>query len=69
MEYNADEYGLKLSGVTAETASITFDKLSVYNLSDPNPSAIIEFWFYDHPALNKRIDNVKKFYNKLQTGS
>jgi Zn-dependent protease with chaperone function len=69
MEYNADEYGLKLSGVTAETAAITFDKLSVYNLSDPDPSAIIEFWFYDHPALNKRIDNVRKLYDKLQTGS
>jgi STE24 endopeptidase len=69
MEYHADEYGLKLSGVTAETAATAFDKLSVYNLSDPEPSAVIEFWFYDHPALAKRIDNVKKVYNELHSGS
>jgi len=69
MEYHADEYGLKLSGVSAETAAIAFDKLSVYNLSDPEPPSIIEFWFYDHPALAKRIANVKKLYKDLQTES
>ncbi len=69
MEYNADEYGMILSGVTVETAATAFDKLSVYNLSDPEPSAIIEFWFYDHPAPAKRIDHVKKVHIKLQTGS
>ncbi len=69
MEYHADEYGLKLSRVTAETAVTAFDKLSVYNLSDPEPPAIIEFWFYDHPSLANRIDNIKKSYNELETHS
>jgi STE24 endopeptidase len=66
-EYNADEYGFKLSGVTVKDAARTFDKLSVYNLSDPDPPAIIEFWFYDHPAIDKRVENIKKLHG--QTGS
>jgi Zn-dependent protease with chaperone function len=62
-EYDADEYGFELSGVTLEDAARTYDKLSVYNLSDPNPPAIIEFWFYDHPALSKRVENIKKLHS------
>lgn len=69
MEYHADEYGLKLSGVSVEVATTTFDKLSVYNLSDPEPSPIIEFWFYDHPCLKKRINNIKKLYGEIQSSS
>lgn len=63
-EYQSDEYGLKLSGVSGEEAAIAFDKLSVYNLSDPEPSALTEFWFYDHPALKKRMENMKGLYKK-----
>jgi Zn-dependent protease with chaperone function len=66
-EYRADEYGMKLSGVTDEVAEITFDKLSAYNLSDPEPPAVIELWFYDHPALYKRVENVKRLYGELQS--
>lgn len=64
-EYDSDEYGLRLSGVTAEDAVRTFDKLSVFNLSDPAPSPIIEFWFYDHPALYKRMDFVRNLYEEI----
>jgi Zn-dependent protease with chaperone function len=28
----------------------------VFNLSDPDPSALVEFWFYDHPSLKKRME-------------
>lgn len=61
-EYQSDKFGLELSGVNGDEAATAFDKLSVFNLSDPEPSAIIEFWFYDHPALIKRMENVKKLY-------
>jgi len=64
MEYDADEFGMELSGVDAQTAQITFEKLSAYNLSDPDPAGIIEFWFYDHPALNKRIARIHELYDK-----
>ena len=67
MEYQADRFGMELSAVTPETAATVYDKLSVYNLSDPDPSPVIEFWFYDHPALNKRIERVKEVYKELHT--
>ncbi len=61
MERQADKYGMNISGVSGETAAITFDKLSVFNLSDPDPHWLIEFWFYNHPALKKRIELVRGY--------
>lgn len=65
MEYDCDRYGMEISGVDGATAQATFEKLSAFNLSDPNPSAIVEFWFYDHPSLQKRIERVYKVYKDL----
>jgi len=59
MERQADNYGMEMSGVDGEAAATAFDKLSVFNLSDPDPNAIIEFWFYSHPALVKRMAFVR----------
>lgn len=56
MEWQSDDYAMRTSGVDSETAVTAFDKLSVFNLSDPDPSALVEFWFYDHPSLKKRMD-------------
>ncbi|MCX6826669.1 MAG: M48 family metallopeptidase [candidate division Zixibacteria bacterium] len=67
-ENQSDRFGMQLSGVTGDEAATAFDKLSVFNLSDPEPSALIEFWFYTHPALKKRMDNVRKLYNELHPG-
>jgi len=58
-ERMCDRYGMQISGVDGETAARAFDKLSVYNLSDPDPAPIVEFWFYDHPALKKRMAYVR----------
>ena len=60
-EHQADKYGIKMTNFNSDAAAVAFDKLSAYNLSDPNPSPIVEFWFYDHPALQKRIDFVKSY--------
>ncbi|HVP07638.1 MAG TPA: M48 family metalloprotease, partial [Candidatus Acidoferrum sp.] len=60
-EHQADVYGMKITGISGDEAAIAFDKLAAYNLSDPNPSPIIEFWFYDHPALNKRMAFVRSY--------
>lgn len=67
-EYRADEYGFKLSGSTVDDVRITYEKLSAYNLGDPEPPAFIEFWFYDHPALSKRIKNIEKYNEQLRSG-
>ncbi|MCB2230024.1 M48 family metallopeptidase [bacterium] len=62
MEHQADIYGMDITGVSGDDAAIAFDKLSVYNLSDPNPPEIIEFWFYSHPALSKRMAFVRSYH-------
>ncbi len=59
MERQSDRYGMEMSGVSGEAAAIAFDKLSVYNLSDPDPHPLVEFWFYSHPALKKRMAFVR----------
>jgi Zn-dependent protease with chaperone function len=61
MEHASDTFGMDQSGVSGETAASAFDKLSVLNLSDPDPNPLIEFWFYDHPAIKKRIEYVKGY--------
>lgn len=59
MERQADRYGFRLSGVSAETAASSYEKLSAHNMSDPSPPAWIEFWFYTHPSLEHRIEAAK----------
>jgi Zn-dependent protease with chaperone function len=66
IERQADRYGMEMSGVSGEAAATAFDKLSVYNLSDPDPNPLVEFWFYDHPALKKRMASVRQFYSENQ---
>jgi STE24 endopeptidase len=61
MEHDADTFGMDVSGVSGETAATAFDKLSVYNLSDPDPSPLVEFWFYSHPAIKKRMAYVRGY--------
>jgi STE24 endopeptidase len=61
MEHSADTFGMDISQVPGEVAASAFDKLSVYNMSDPDPSTLVEFWFYDHPAIKKRIEYVRSY--------
>jgi Zn-dependent protease with chaperone function len=66
MEHQADKFGMDVSGVSGETAAIAFDKLSVFNLSDPDPHWLIEFWFYNHPSLKKRMEFVREYRSSSQ---
>ncbi len=61
IEHQADIYGMEITGVPGEAAATAFDKLSAFNLSDPEPHPIIEFWFYDHPSLAKRMQFVRQY--------
>jgi STE24 endopeptidase len=58
-ENQCDIYGMQMTGYNSTAATVAFEKLAAYNLSNPNPSPLVEFWFYDHPALQKRIDRIK----------
>lgn len=63
-ERASDKFGLEMTGYNGEAAAVAFEKLSAYNLADPNPGALREFWFYSHPALYKRIEFVKGYKGK-----
>lgn len=53
-EYEADEFAL--SSTQNRNAFIsTMEKLSKTNLADKTPHPIVEFLFYSHPSIEKRI--------------
>jgi STE24 endopeptidase len=54
MERQADKFALDITHNKSAFIS-TMNKLAYINLSDPNPSPIIEFLLYDHPPVSKRI--------------
>lgn len=58
-EHEADRYGLEvIHGIVAnpgEVAAQAFQVEGEIDLQDPEPPAFIEFWLYDHPAVNDRI--------------
>lgn len=54
MERQADEFALDMTQ-NKEAFISAMDELAYMNLSDPNPSPIIEFLLYDHPPISKRI--------------
>jgi len=39
------------------------DKLSRVNLADPDPHPLVEWLFYDHPAISKRIKAAREWKN------
>ena len=54
MERQADAFSLQIT--QNKNAFIqTMKKLSQTNLSDPSPHPIVEFLFYSHPSIQKRI--------------
>lgn len=59
-EYQADEYALQATAkVTAFKSAMT--RLANQNLSDVEPSPIIEFLFYSHPSIQKRLRHADEF--------
>lgn len=60
-ENQSDRYGMTITGISGDAAATAFEKLSAYNLSDPDPNPLVEFWFYDHPVLKKRIEAVRSY--------
>lgn len=58
-EYEADEYAVLKTKLPDDFAN-TLTKLSDRNLSDKNPHPFIEWFYYSHPALSKRLLHIKK---------
>ncbi len=57
-EYEADEFAVKTTN-DKESFIAALNKLSKINLSDENPNPFIEFIFYSHPSIKKRILRIR----------
>jgi Zn-dependent protease with chaperone function len=59
-EHQADVYGQEaIHGLVADpqkTAVNGFNALGEAWLEDPNPSAFVEFWEYNHPSVKTRAE-------------
>jgi len=60
MEREADDFALRATKMK-EVFIVTMQKLALLNLSDPDPHPAIEFFFYSHPSIKKRIERAKSF--------
>ncbi len=60
IEYQADEYALQ-STQMVEPFKSAMTRLANQNLSDVEPSPMIEFLFHDHPSINKRLKHADGF--------
>ncbi len=54
-EHEADVFALKLTRQPVSLAN-AFITLAQKDLIDPHPPEWVEFWFFSHPSLGKRID-------------
>jgi STE24 endopeptidase len=53
-EFEADRYAVKRTGDLGAFIS-TMNKLAEMNLADRTPHPAVEFFFYSHPSIEKRI--------------
>jgi len=60
VEYQADEYALQ-STRKVEAFKSAMTRLANQNLSEVEPSPLVEFFFYDHPAVGKRLQHAGRF--------
>lgn len=63
-ERRADLFALEATDKRAAFVS-ALQKLGETNLADPEPHPVIEFLLYDHPALGKRIAQVRHYRQKV----
>lgn len=55
LELQADKFAVRATGL--RTAFISaMQKLAQLNLANPEPSSVVEFLFYSHPSIKKRIE-------------
>jgi Zn-dependent protease with chaperone function len=54
LEHRADAFGLRLTHLNTATARLMMG-FAERDYSDPDPPAILHFWFGSHPTLNERI--------------
>ncbi len=63
IEYQADEYALQSTGKIAAFKS-AMTRLANQNLAEVEPAPIVEFLFYSHPSIKKRLDHADEFVSR-----
>jgi STE24 endopeptidase len=63
IEYQADEYALQATRKVAAFKS-AMTRLANQNLAEIEPSPLIEFFFYSHPSIKRRLAHADEFVNK-----
>jgi STE24 endopeptidase len=66
-ERQADDYAVRSTGNAGAFAS-ALRKLAATNLSDPEPHPLVEFLFYSHPSIARRIRMVEALLPDLRGG-
>ncbi len=65
IEYQADEYALAATH-KIDAFKSAMARLANQNLSDVEPAPLIEFLFYNHPAIGKRLKHADEFARRAQ---
>jgi len=63
-EKDADKFSVELIE-NSEPFISSMNKLVGQNLADPEPNPVIEFIFYSHPSVNRRIELIKTGRNSI----
>ncbi len=63
VEYQADDYALQSTGMV-EPFKRAMTRMANQNLSDIQPSPVIEFLFYDHPSVGKRLKHADDYVRR-----
>lgn len=59
-EYEADSYAVQVTGTSNNLIS-SLEKLTEQNLGDKEPHPLVEWFFYSHPSIKKRINSMKEY--------
>ncbi|NWF88577.1 MAG: M48 family metallopeptidase [Ignavibacteriaceae bacterium] len=59
-EYEADQYAIDVTKKVSEFKSV-LEKLTDQNLGDREPHPFVEWFFYSHPSIKKRILAIEKY--------
>jgi STE24 endopeptidase len=64
VENQADEYALQSTRMV-EPFKSAMTRMANQNLSEVEPSPIIEFLFYDHPSVGKRLNHADEYSHRI----
>lgn len=64
-EYEADEYAVVSTNKVSAFISV-LEKLTEQNLGDKDPHPFVEWFFYSHPSIHKRISALNKYVAEVK---